>query len=389
MRFLRETTLPIALMLALGFSNSLYAQSDASPQSTAPVIADFEPAFVVYSVQTGPDWTLGAAVRNAAREMSRIQNAGPLFARRHHHGVTHVGFFTPNVTIAPDGFTVKRWGAYRAVVKQVEGPFGRMSQELVQVQDWVVSNGHTLSGDLVEVYMRRPDGSSVVELRLLLATPDDGVAESTAEADLPNEPTIVVAEEPEIPLPPASQPVAPPREPEALATFAKPKETPKATPTVKPRVANEDKASLRDHIGRGAFTHAAMHVLPERIVQSESDAKWLERIHDRIRVINVLVEPSPGDQPTPVVGFLTAVSDRCEMLLTTQSTGPGTTSTNEIQRKIVLKDLDRLIVNIHMHKPEPASLLDKVIELFERIATINTSAGHRAKLPANSQDSPQ
>lgn len=334
------------LAITLTFHTAL-PQENTSPSVEEISVVEYQPAFVAYTVHSGPDWSLGSAFREASERMGRIENAGPLFARRYTNGITHIGFFTSSLTVAPDGFTVKAWRAYRAATVRVVGPYGTMSRHADGLREWV-SRRELLAGDLIEIYPQRVDGESIVELRLVIRD------RSNTDTETPAEPVEL-----------AETPLA------STASVEENIEQPAHEPSPEPELDIAPDQSLADLITTGEVESAATKVLPDYLGHASASRRWAELVRDRVRVLRVLIERKHGAEVEELGLFIDAVAARSDTLSKGADLSSPTTLPVGIDRSVFLDELDKLIVHVHIKTSDPDDLRKRIIDLFQRIATIN------------------
>ncbi len=385
MQWIGNVFLLAFLVLALMIHSTALATEKTIPPIDEISVADFEAVFVVFAVRAGPDWALGSTFRQAAEQMGRIEGAGPLFARRTAGGLTHIGFFTQGVSVAPNGFAVKRWRSYRAATVRAVGRYGTISRHVDRLRAWVEDNGFNATGDLIEIYPDRVDGQSVFEIRLMLGDDDQTVRGASSqtrdavdvagattgtpalESTTAEEPEAVVALESAV----ETQSVAP-------ADLSKPDsdiENQNVATTVLVEVVELDRG-VGELVAAGDLKMASERALPDYPGIAPGSRRWIQLVRDRVRVLGVLLDRKHGDKVAELSQFMEAVVSRCDVLVATVSdqTTPVTMNAR-IDRSPFLDELDKLIVHVHIKPSGPDELRERIVDLFERMATMNKQNG--------------
>ena len=328
MNNLSERSTMIRALLASGVCLASWAPIHAQDDPEAAVeLRKIAHADVMYVVHDGPTWGLGSVFQRVDAVRQRLSQPGPLFARyiapnraarrdTPDHPRTEIGFFVSGVSEPEPGFSVGTILAHEAATLVVAGPYGKLSLHHEIVYAWIGRNGCAPAGPLMEIYPPRTSDRRSVEIRVP-----------------------VVRKAPSAPSMP------------------------------------QDLRPLGEIAAAGEYEVLAALVIPLGDALPAEHHDWVVDVIDRLRVIREIADKKYRSEAAAAIRLLKPIIERGEMIPRKSAAPDGFAESTGFGRfagrkRLVLKDLDRLMVKAHLKVVDAEELTHQITEVLEAVRAI-------------------
>ncbi|MCH7592071.1 MAG: hypothetical protein IH989_04735 [Planctomycetes bacterium] len=326
---------------------------------------------LVFLEHDGPYWAAGAKFADVRDYMSLHDQSGSMFMLypRSTRGlprtpVSLIGFIAERHHIPRPPFRAKTLAARRVVRLMVEGKAASPRRPLRTIDRWAAENGHSPSGEVLEIYHLAPDAARRIERTefqlfltvLPIESPSD-TGKLDDQAPEPESPSVVHRR------PAATKPVVPP------------------TPSISVELRSEAKAregrvidSIPALVRAARYDRVAALVLPDARGIDRDEQIWIGQVIFRIKAAGRGLDRKYPKSDGATTALAEALAERyrklfqarpADLLIGATAASAQSASPRGTERRAIMRQLDALLSRIAF-AAAPDTVADEVAEHLER-----------------------